>query len=160
MRVAMESFKSTAKVDLIHIPYQGGAPATMAALGGHATMLIVNVSEASPHILAGKLRALAVTSVARSELLKNVPTIGDSGFPGFDMSIWFGSWVAATTPREAVNRLSAEITRALKLPEVRAAFAKVGFETAALPADRFDPSFRQEVQRYGKIVREANIKAE
>jgi len=158
MHVATESFKNLAKIDITHVPYQGGAPATTAALGGHAPILVVNVSEVSPHIIAGKLRALAVTSLTPSEVLKDVPTLADSGFPGFDMSIWFGTWVPVGTPKEAVNRLGAEIIRAVQLPDVKESLGKLGLSPAAMGPEQFDAFFRAEVQKYGKIVRELGIK--
>lgn len=158
MHLAMESFKVLAKADIIHVPYQGGAPATMAALAGHASILVVNVSQAAPHAAAGKLRALAVTSLLRSEVLKDVPTVAESGFSGFDMSIWYGAWVPAATPKEVVDRLGTEITRALQVPEVKDSLGKLGLSTAAMGPGEFDAFFRAEVRRYEKIVKELNIK--
>jgi len=159
--IAMESFKTQSRTDILHVPYQGGAPATMAALGGHTTILVVNLSEAAPHATAGRLRPIALTSAERSDLvLKEVPTIAESGFPGFDMSIWFGAWVPAGTPAAIVGRLSAEIERTLRLPEVKENFARLGLSAAGLPSERFDPFFRAEVARYGAIVKEANIRAD
>lgn len=158
MHLAMESFKVLAKADIIHVPYQGGAPATMAALAGHTSILVVNVSQAAPHVAAGKLRALAVTSLLRSDVLKDVPTVAESGFPRFDFSVWFGAWVPAATPKEAVNRLGAEMLRALQLPEVKDSLGKLGFSAAAMGPGEFDTFFRAEVRRYEKIVKEVNIK--
>ncbi len=84
----METFKALAKVDLTHVPYQGGAPATIAVVDGHTMILVANLSEGAPHLETGKLRALAVTSLARSELFREIPTVAEAGFPGFDLSIW------------------------------------------------------------------------
>ena len=155
---AMETFKSLAKMDIIHVPYQGGAPSTIAALGGHTSILVGNVSEAAPHVASGKLRAIAVTSLIRSDLLKDVPTVAEAGFPGFDLNIWYGAWVPAGTPKDAVNRLSAEIIRALQLPEVKDGLGTLGLSTAAMGPDEFDVFFRAEVRRYEKIAKEVNIK--
>lgn len=160
MHLAVETFKPLARIDIIHVPYQGGAPATMAALGGHTSILVVNVSEAAPHVAAGKLRALAVTTLARSDVLKEVPTVAEYGFPGFDMSIWFGAWVPAATPKETVNRLSAEIVRASQLPEVKDSLGKLGLTMASMGPEQFDAFFRAEVQRYAKIVGELNVKVD
>jgi tripartite-type tricarboxylate transporter receptor subunit TctC len=158
LHLAMETFKALAKVDIIHVPYQGGAPATIAVLGGHTSILVVNVSEAAPHVATGKLRALAVTSLMRSDVLKEVPTVAESGFPGFDIFVWLGAWVPAATPKEVINRLGAEMTRALQLPEVKDSLGRLGLSTAAMEPEQFDAFFRAEVQRYGKIVREVNMK--
>ena len=156
--LAGELFKSLAKIDLIHVPYQGGAPAAMAVMGGHTSVLLVNILSVAPHVATGRLRALAVTSPERSEILKDVPTVAESGFPGFDTSIWFGSVVPAATPKEAVNRLSAEILRALQLPEVKDVVNKVGLNVAGLPAVEFDAFLRAEMQSNEKIARAVNLR--
>jgi tripartite-type tricarboxylate transporter receptor subunit TctC len=156
--LAGELFKSLAKIDLIHIPYQGGAPAAIAVIGGHTSVLLVNILSTAPHVATGRLRALAVTSPERSEILKDVPTVAESGFPGFDTSIWFGSVVPSATPKEAVNRLSAEILRALQLPEVKDVITKVGLNTAGLGAAEFDAFIRAELRRNEQIARAVNLR--
>jgi tripartite-type tricarboxylate transporter receptor subunit TctC len=158
MHLAMETFKPLAKVDLIHVPYQGGAPATIAALGGHTSIVVVNVSEAAPHVAAAKLRALAVTSLVRSELLKDVPTVAESGFPAFDMSIWYGTWLPTATPKGAVDRLGAEILRASLRPDVKENLSKIGLSIATMGPQEFDAFFRAEVRKYAKIARELNLR--
>ena len=124
--LAGELFNSLAKIKMVHVPYNGGAPAALAVLGGHTSIVLVNVLSLAPHIQAGKLRGLAVTSPQRVEMLKELPTVAESGFPGFDTSIWFGSVVPSAMPREAVTRLSTEILRALQLPEVVDVISKGG----------------------------------
>ena len=156
--LAGELFKSLAKIDLIHVPYQGGAPATMAVVGGHTSVLLVNVLSVAPHVDSGRLRALAVTSPQRVDTLKDVATVAESGIPGFDTSIWFGSVVPAATPKEAVNRLSTEILRALQLPEVKDVITKVGLTPAGLGATEFDAFLRSEMQRNEKIARAVGLK--
>lgn len=156
--LAGELFKSLAKIDLIHVPYQGGAPAAMAVIGGHTSVLLVNVLSVAPHAAAGRLRPLAVTSPERVDALKGVPTVAESGFPGFDTAIWFGSVVPAATPKEAVNRLSTEILRALQLPEVKDVITKVGLNPAGLAAGEFDAFLRAELQRNEKIARDVGLK--
>src|SRR5206468_8379101 len=105
--LAMEEFAKLAKIQVTHVPYQGGAPAAMATIGGHTQLVVATLAELAPHVMAGKLRALAVTTAARSDLLKDVPTIAESGYPGFEASFWFGARVPAGTPRQIVNRLEA-----------------------------------------------------
>jgi len=156
--LAGELFKSLAKIDMIHVPYQGGAPAALAVVGGHTSVLLVNVLSVAPQASAGRLRPLAVTSPERVEMLKEVPTVAESGFPGFDTSIWFGSVVPGATPKEAVNRLSAEILRALQLPEVKDVIAKGGLNLAPLGAAEFDAFLRAEMERNEKIARAVNLR--
>ena len=156
--LAGELFKSLARIDMVHVPYNGGAPAAMAVLGGHTSVVLVNVLSLAPHIAAGKLRGLAVTSPERVEMLKELPTVAESGFPGFDTSIWFGSVVPAATSKEAVNRLSVEILRALQLPEVKDVIAKGGLNAAPLGAGEFDAFLRAEMRRNEKIARAVNLR--
>jgi tripartite-type tricarboxylate transporter receptor subunit TctC len=156
--LAGELFKSLAKIDLIHVPYPGGAPATIAAIGGHASVLLVNLLSVVPHVPSGRLRPLAVTSPERSALVKDVPTVAESGFPGFDTSIWFGSVVPAATPKDVVGRLSTEILRALQLPEVKDIVNKVGLDAAGLAAAEFDAFLRNELRNNEKIAREVKLR--
>ena len=156
--LAGELFKSLARIDMIHVPYQGGAPAALAVVGGHTSVLLVNVLSVAPQAAAGRLRPLAVTSLERVDVLKGVPTVAESGFPGFDTSIWFGSVVPGATPKEAVNRLSAEILRALQLPEVKDVIAKGGLNPASLGAAEFEVFLRAEMQRNEKIARAVNLR--
>jgi tripartite-type tricarboxylate transporter receptor subunit TctC len=151
-------FKSLAKIDMIHVPYQGGAPAAIAVMGGHTSVLLVNILSTAPLVESGRLRALAVTSPERSEVLKDVPTVAESGFPGFDTAIWFGTVVPSATPKEAVNRLSAEILRALQLPEVKDVITRIGMNAAGLPAAEFDVFLRAELRSNEKIARAVNLR--
>jgi tripartite-type tricarboxylate transporter receptor subunit TctC len=153
-----EMLKSMAGIDINHVPYQGGAPATMAVMGGHTSILIINVTESGPQIQAGKLRALAVTSLERSVDFKEVPTVAESGFPGFEAITWFGAVAPAATPRDAINRLNAEIVRALQLPEVRNALGKLGLSAAGSSAEEFDAFIRSELRRNEKVARESNLR--
>jgi len=156
--LAGELFKSLAKIDMIHVPYQGGAPAALAVVGGHTSVLLVNMLSVAPQAAADRLRPLAVTSLERVDVLKGVPTVTESGFPGFDTSIWFGSVVPGATPKEAVNRLSAEILRALQLPEVKDVIAKGGLNPAPLGAAEFEAFLRAEMRRNEKIARSVNLR--
>lgn len=159
-RIAGEMFKDAAGIDIVNVPYGGGAPATMAVIGGHTTMLVANVAEVAPHVASGKLRALAVTSLARSGVLKDVPTVAESGFPGFDSTNWFGAVARAATPKNAIDRLSAEIARGLQLPEVNDALSRLGLSAAAMSPGEFDAFLRAEMERNGKIIRALNLKVD
>lgn len=153
-----EIFKSLAKIDMIHVPYQGGAPATTAVLGGHTRVVLVNILSVAPHVVAGRLRPLAVTALERSEVLKDVPTVAESGFPGFETHIWLGTVVPAATPKEAVNRLSAEILSALLLPEVKDVLTRIGLSAAGMNVGEFDQRIRSEMRRNEKIAGAVNLK--
>ena len=159
-RLAAEQFADAAKIRLTNVPYNGGAPATMAAVGGHTTMVVANVAEVAPQIEAGKLRALAVTTLARSEVLKDVPTVAESGFPGFEAANWFGAVARATTPKNAIDRLNAEIGRALQLQEVKDTLGRQGLFPAATTPAGFDAIIRREVEVNGRIIARLNLRVE
>ena len=160
-RLAMELlFRETAGVALVNVPYNGGAPATTAVMGGHTLMLIANISESAPHIASGRLRGIAVTSLTRSDILPAVPTVAESGYPGFEALNWFGAVARSATPRTAIERLNAEIARALQLPEVKDILGKEGLAPAAMSPEAFDAFMRTEMQRYERIIRALKLKME
>ena len=157
-RIAGELFKDAAKIDIVNVPYNGGAPATMATVGGHTTMLVTNIIESAPQVIAGKLRGIAVTTIQRSEVLPQVPTVAESGYPGFDAGNWFGAMVKSGTPRPVVDRLNAEIAKALELPEVREALGRYGLVPAAMSPDKFAAFVRTEMERNARIIAKLNLK--
>lgn len=159
-RIAGEIFREVARVDMTNVPYGGGAPAATAVLGGHTSMLIGNVLDCSPYIASGRMRPIAVTSANRAELLKDVPTIAESGYPGFDITNWFGTIVRAGTPRPVVDRLSAEIGKALQLPEVVGALGRLGLTPGSMTPAEFEAFIRREMQGNEKIIRKLNLKIE
>lgn len=137
-RIAGELFHDLAGIKMINVPYGGGAPATVALLGGHTSLLVGNVLDCSQHIGNGRVRGVAVTSLKRADILPQVATIAESGWPGFEALNWFGAVVRAGTPRTVVDRLSNEIGKALQLPEVRDIFAKQGFTIGNMSPAQFD----------------------
>lgn len=159
-RIAGELFREATNIELINVPYGGGGPATIALLGGHTSMMVGNVLECSPYIGSGRMCAIAVTSIARSSAVPQVPTVAESGYPGFDATNWFGAMVRAGTPRAYVDRLSLEIGRALQLPEVNDALARVGLTAGAMTPAEFDSFIRNEMQKNGRIVRSLRLKVE
>jgi tripartite-type tricarboxylate transporter receptor subunit TctC len=159
-RIGGEMFKEVAKIDMTVVPYGGGAPAMTAVLGGHTSMLVGNMLDCAPYVASGRMRPIAVTSATRSETLPDVPTIAESGYPGFDATNWFGAVVRSGTPRSAVDRLSAEIARALKLPEVNDALSRIGMIAAPMSPADFDALIRREMETNGKIIRRLNLKVE
>lgn len=159
-RLAGELFKDVAKVDIVNIPYNGGAPATMAAVGGHTSMLVTNIIEAAEQVKAGKLRGVAVTTIKRSNVLPQVPTVAESGYPGFDAGNWFGAVVRTGTPKAAIDRLSADIARGLEVAEVRDTLLKQGLTPAPMTPEQFNTFLRTESERTGRIVKTLNLKME
>ena len=160
LRLNAERFKAVAGIDIVNVPYQGGVPAVTAVLGGHTSILIVNVSETVPHVASGRLRPLAVTSLERNGALKEVPTVAESGYPGFEALMWYGVVARSAAPKGALDRLSAEITRAVQLPEVSDALDKKGLSVANMSPAAFDAFIRAEIQSNGRIIREINLRIE
>lgn len=160
LRLNAERFKAAAGIDIVNVPYQGGVPAVTAVIGGHTSILIVNVSETVPHVASGRLRPLAVTSLKRSDVLGNVPTVAESGHPGFEALMWYGVVARSAAPRSAVERLSGEFGRALQQPEASGALGRLGLATAAMGPAEFDAFLRSETQRNGETIRKLNLKIE
>jgi tripartite-type tricarboxylate transporter receptor subunit TctC len=156
--MAIELFARAAGIDLQHIPYKGGSPAITDTIGGQLPLVAVNALEALPHVRSGKLKLLAVLSASRSANYPDVPTIAESGFPGFEASVWYGLVAPAGTPKAVVARLHEEAQKALTSREVRERMSAVGGEVAPGSSDLFSQLIRTEAQRYSRLVREANIK--
>jgi tripartite-type tricarboxylate transporter receptor subunit TctC len=152
-RIGGEMFKDAAKIEMTVVPYGGGAPALTAVLGGHTSMLIGNVLDCSTQVASGKIRAIAVTSATRSHTLPDVPTVAESGYPGFEALNWFGAVVRSGTPRSVIDRLSAEIGRALGLPEVNDVLSRVGMTPAPMSPAEFDAVIQREMETNGRIIR-------
>ena len=152
-----EMFKLAAKIDIIHAPFQGGAPAATAAVGGHITMLLVNVAEMAPFVRAGRLRGLVVTSPERAEAMPDTPTMREAGFPELEASNWSGFVIPSATPQAVVARLNAETVRALGTAEVRESLKVQGMSPAPGTPDQFSELIRSDAARYAKVVREAKI---
>ncbi len=156
--LAVELFARAAGVSLAHVPYKGGAPAITDTIGGQVALVAVNALEVQPHVKAGRLKVLAVMSPTRSPALPDVPTIAESGFPGFEASVWYGFMAPAATPKPVIERLHAEVQKALVTPEVRERMAAVGGEAVPASIADFAALIRADCLRYDKLVREAKIK--
>ena len=157
-RLAGEMFKRSAGVDMVHIPYKGSGPAMTDLIGGQVLTMVETVPAALPHIKAGKLRALAVTTPQRISMLPDVPTAGEAGMPGFEVSSMFGILAPAGTPREIVVRLNTEITRLLAMPEVREQLLSQGAYSVITTPEQATARIHQEVEMWAKVIREANVK--
>ena len=155
-----ELLNRSACVDMVHVPYKGSGQAVIDLLGGQVQMMFSGMSSVMQHIKAGKLRALAVTGAQRSPAVPDVPTIAESGFPGFEATAWYGVLAAARTPKPIVNRLHDEIVRALALPEVKERLNNVGFELVGGTPDEFAVFIKSEIAKWTRVVRDAHISAE
>ena len=158
--LAGELFKRMAGVDLTHVPYRGLAPAMTDLLGGQIQLLFVDVSIAMPQAKAGKIKALAITSAQRSPVAPELPTVAEAGVAGYAAGTWYGMFVPAGTPEPVVRRLTSDTTRALESTEVRERLIALGAEAAPLSGESFRSYVRQELAKWGQLVRDANIKLE
>jgi len=156
--LAGEAFKKLAGVQMTHIPYKGSSQAHLDLISGNAQLMFDTTSSAIGQIKGGKVRALAVTSAKRSPELPDVPTLAEAGFPGLEMTTWYGVFAPAGTPKDVVARLNAEIMKALQAPEVKTRIAGLAGEPGTLTIEQFAALNRTDSERYGKLVREAAIK--
>jgi len=155
-----ELFKSMARINIVHVPYKGGPPATAATVGGEVSMLFNTVGSVQPSVKSGRLRALAVTTTSRSGALPDVPTMAEAGLPGFEMQSWFGLLAPAGTPRPIISRLNAETNKALNTPEMKSAIATMGANLMSGSPEQFADHIKSEIGRIGEIVKAAGIKTE
>lgn len=155
-----ELLNQLAGIKMVHVAYKGSGQAVTDLLGGHIQAMFSGFSSTLPHIKAGKLRALAQTGAKRSPALPDVPTIAESGFPGFEATAWYGVLAPAKTPKPIVNRLNAELLKALKLPDVRERLAGLGFEIAATTPEQFGAYIRSEIKKWSKVVKASGARVE
>jgi tripartite-type tricarboxylate transporter receptor subunit TctC len=155
-----ELFNSMAGVDMTHIPYKGAAPAVVDLMAGHVALMFDNLASALPNIKTSRVRALAVTTLQRSPLLAQVPTISEAGLAGFDISTWFGIFAPAGTPREVVAKLNAETVRILHTAAMRERLALLGAEPVGNKPDEFAAFVKAEIPKYAKIVKASGAKAD
>jgi tripartite-type tricarboxylate transporter receptor subunit TctC len=152
-----ELFKSMAKIDMLHVPYKGSAPAMSDLLGGRIALMFDNLPSALPHVEAGKVRALAVTGSRRSIVAPQYPTVAESGLPGFEVLSWNGIFVPAGTPQDIVTRLRAEIVSTMALPEVKANTDKQGIETTGI--EDFGAFVRNEASKWQPLAKRIGLRA-
>lgn len=158
--IAGEAFDQAAGTKTIHVPYKGSSQAHVDILGGNVEMMFDTTSSAMPHIKSGRFRPLAVTSPQRSAELPNVPTIAEAGYPTAEMTTWYGLFVTGGTPKPIVDKLHAELVRVLKLPDVQAKLKGLGGEPGTLSIEQFAELNKKEYDRFGALIKSANIKAE
>lgn len=155
--LAMELFKSAASIDLIHVPYKGGAPQLNDLIGGHILIGSIGLPPAFEHIKAGKLRALALTDATRSTLMPDLPTVAELGFPGFAVNYWMGLLAPAGTPRDIIDKLHAETIAVVNAPSTREALAKQGAEVMTSSSDEFKALIELEIDKWSKVIQRAGI---
>ena len=158
--IAGEAFDIAAGIKTTHVPYKGSSQAHVDILSGEVQMMFDTTSSAMPQIKAGKFRPLAVTSPSRSSELPDVPTIGEAGYPAAEMTTWYGLFVTGGTPKPVVDKLAAELKKALALPDVQARLKGMGGEAGTLTGAEFAKMNRDEYDRYGKLIKAANIRVE
>ncbi len=156
--VAGELFKSLAKIEMTHVPYKGTGLAMVDLLSGHVDLIFDSLATALPPVKAGRVRALAVTGARRLELMPELPTISESGVPNYDVSAWVAILAPARTPPEVVIRLNGELNKVLQLPDIRKTWAEQGAEVGGGSPERLGAHVRSELAKWGKVVREANIR--
>ena len=156
--LSMELFKLMSKTFMVHIPYKGSAPVVTDLLAGQVDVMFDNIPNVINHVKAGKMKAYAVSGPRRSPLVPEVPTVAESGLPGYEVSVWFGVLAPAGTPADIVQRLNTEIVRILGTAEVRERFFKQGVEVQTSTADQYQAFVRSEVTRWAKVIKEAGIK--
>lgn len=160
LHLAAELFKKRAGVDMVHVPYKGGGPAAAAVLAGEAQVLFGSVASSMPHVKGGRLKALATTGAKRSKVAPDLPTIAESGFPGFDVGSWYAFLVPAKTPAPVVKRLHAEAVKAVGLPDVQKAMSRQGLEVETSTPQELAKRISAETTVWAGVIRDAGIKAE
>lgn len=144
---------------MVHVPYKGGAPAMLDLIGGRVQVVFSSAPTAVPQVRAGKIRGLAVTTAKRSTALPDLPTVAETGLPGFEADNWYGFVTVANTPRPIINRLSAEVARALKAPDVTEMLFKRGLEVSTSTPEQFGAYLKSEFDKWAKVIKDAGISA-
>ena len=158
--LTMELFRSTAAIQLTHVPYKGSPPAYTDLLSGNVQLMFDAVPAVIPHAKSGKLRALAVGSATRSPFLPDVPTVAESGYPGFEAVGWIGLAAPAKTPDAILNKINTEVVKILATPDMRERLAGLGVTPVGDTRAQFTAFVRGEIAKWGKLIRDANVKAE
>ncbi len=156
--LTFELFKSMAGVDVVHVPYKGTGPAITELIGGQVQMMITGVVALMPHVKAGKLRGLAVTSAKRVAALPDLPTVAESGVPKFNVSSWFGVFLPAGTPKPIIAKMNGEIRKIVEVPDVRQKLIDQGADPVTNTPEEFAAYVKSEMARWGKVVRDTGAR--
>jgi tripartite-type tricarboxylate transporter receptor subunit TctC len=160
IHLAGEVFTSMAKIDMQHIPYKGSSPAVTDLLGGQVNYMFDSITSAKPHITSGKLRPIGLTTLKRSKALPGVPTIAESGLPGYDVTPWFAVFAPASTPRPIIKKINAAFLESMKTPEIKEKFDAIGAEPIGSSPEELAKYLQNEIERWGKIISTNNIKSD
>ena len=155
-----ELFRRATGIDFVHVPYKGAAPATNDLLAGQAQLMFNNPVSALPQVRAGRLRALATTGVTRSPITAEIPTVAESGYPGFEAGTWYAFLGPAGIPRDIVTKLATDIMAVLQVAEVRARFAAMGVDPIGTSPDQLAAIMHADLEKWTKVIRAANIKVD
>lgn len=155
-----EVFMAAAKVNMVHIPHKGMGPALTDLISGQVQVLLVSLPSVTAQMKAGRLRALAVSTAKRTAFMPELPTVAESGVAGYDVSLWWGVFAPAKTPKPVIDRLNAEIHKALATDAMKKHFADFGAEPSPMTPEAFSATVRSEIAKWSKVIRDANIKAE
>ena len=155
--LGMELFKSLTGTDMVHVPYKGSGPALIDLIGGQVQLAVASTTSAMPHARSGKLKALAVTTLQRSRLVPELPTVAEQGVPGFSIDSWYGIVAPAGTPAAIVTRLNGEIAKVLAKPAVVGHLAKEGAVPKASSPAELAATIKEEISKWGKVIRDARI---
>jgi tripartite-type tricarboxylate transporter receptor subunit TctC len=158
--LAGELFKTLSGIQMNHVPYKGSIPALTDIMGGQVDLMFDSMASALPFVKSGKLKALAQTGSKRVAALPELPTVAESGLPGYEVAGWFGLFAPAGTPRPIVNRLSTEISQILALPDVKERYASLGAEPGPSDPDQFAAFLKAEIVKWAKVIRDSGAKAE
>ena len=150
-----ELFKATAKVDMIHVPYKGSAPAITDLIGGHVPIMFDSAIAILPHIKGGKVKAIAITSAKRSSILPDVPTFSEAGMKGFESYAWYGFFAPAKTPKEIITKLNTDALKAMKQPEWQKVLADTGSENVGESPEQFAAFIKAEAAKWAKVVKDS-----
>ena len=158
--LAGEQFRLSFSLDLVHVPFSGGGPAIAAVVGGHTPIGFGSPAASIPQIKEGNVRALAITSKTRSQILPDVPTMTEAGYPEIEGDSWVGVLVPAGTPKDIISLLHREIVGIIALPDIKSRLAELGYDPVASSPEEFATRIKVEIENWAKVVRAANIKAE
>jgi len=156
--MATELFRLMSNVDLVHIPYKGTGPALNDLIGGQVQMIFGAILATLPHVKSGKLKGIAVTGPKRSEAAPEIPTVSESGLPGYEVTLWYGVWGPKGLPKEVANRWHAELVKVLQSPEMKSRLANEGLEAVGSTPDEFRAHLKREVAKWAKVIKDAHVR--